>query len=351
MKGLLKFTAIILILAGLLYLIYSAASGKDPLAEIKSIFSSLSNPVVETEETLDTTPLEAELYKTEVQTYSSTALAVITANKEIELEERANTKLFLSKVEESKYWYVLEIKNTGIGTAVPKFLVKDKSGRGLEFNLKVTRLEANLPFGLKEIEDWPDAAYTADGDNLLAKVDKKHKLVPGYVPLDLFTLFEDKSFIVNKADISLRTEAKDALKIMLTDLLEQTGQSVIIASGFRTYEDQYNLYSGYLRTYTQEETDQFSARPGFSEHHLGTVVDFTSKDVNYELTNDFNKTGAGSWLLQNSYKYGYLQTYPEGKESVTGYNHEAWHYRYIGRESAKDVFESGLTLNEWLGKF
>jgi D-alanyl-D-alanine carboxypeptidase len=152
----------------------------------------------------------------------------------------------------------------------------------------------------------------------------------------------------NSQGIRLRSEAADNLALMLKDLQKTTGKIAVIASGYRSINDQFKQYVSWVTELGQEEADKVSARPGYSEHSLGTVVDFMSQDSGFTFTNEFDNTIAGKWLLENSYKYGFVQSYPKGKEAITGYNYEAWHYRYIGVENALDLKESNLTLKEWI---
>ena len=92
-----------------------------------------------------------------------------------------------------------------------------------------------------------------------------------------------------------------------------------------------------------------SARPGHSEHQLGTALDFRSADgpPAWELP-DWQKTSEGAWLAENGPRFGFVMSYPAGQEAVTCYSYEPWHYRYVGRDAAAELVESGLTLREWL---
>lgn len=296
----------------------------------------------------DTTGLEIETRVKEILTLKPKTAFAVFSNKEITMKEKDNANMIFIEKSDNKYIYVVEIWDLGIGKSTVNFEFFDLKSNSKKLNMEINYEGFSLPLGISEIKDWENSKYTVLSDNLLARVDKKHKILPDYKPSDLFVLFEDPEIIANDANISLRIEAKDALKLMLRELKAQTGENLLVISGYRSYNEQYRIYSGYLRTYIQEEVDTFSARAGFSEHQLGTVVDFTNKEVNYSLTNDFGNTTAGKWLLENSYKFGYLQTYPKRKELETGYQHEAWHYRYVGIDNAKSVQESGLTLTEWL---
>ena len=132
---------------------------------------------------------------------------------------------------------------------------------------------------------------------------------------------------------------------MLSDA-KALGSDLMIGSGFRSYDLQNVYYSNYVRLYSQAEADKFSAKPGQSEHQTGLVVDLAYTDMDCYLASCFADTPAGVWLTQNAHKYGFILRYPEGKESITGFQFEPWHFRYVGKDLARAIKESGLTLDE-----
>lgn len=120
------------------------------------------------------------------------------------------------------------------------------------------------------------------------------------------------------------------------------GIEINFMSGFRSYEEQVEVYKGWNEKYSNE-ADRVSARPGYSEHQLGLAIDVNS----IEFT--FADTPEGKWLAENCYKYGFIIRYKEGTEDITGYMYEPWHIRYLSKEIAEEVHFSGLTLEEYLG--
>ena len=106
---------------------------------------------------------------------------------------------------------------------------------------------------------------------------------------------------------------------------------------------QKNLYNNYVKRDGAQNADRYSARPGYSEHQTGLAFDINYADSRFEGTDQ------AIWLAENAYKYGFILRYPEGKEHITGYMYEPWHYRYIGVENAAKIFASGLTLEEYYG--
>lgn len=115
-----------------------------------------------------------------------------------------------------------------------------------------------------------------------------------------------------------------------------------IASGFRSYSYQNNLYNRYVKKYGKANTDTFSARPGHSEHQSGLAMDINSLEESFALTKE------GKWLNENAANYGFIIRYPKGKTHLTGYKFEPWHIRYVGKELSKKLYNNGdwITLEE-----
>ncbi len=121
-------------------------------------------------------------------------------------------------------------------------------------------------------------------------------------------------------------------------------------STYRSFDYQTTLYDRYVARDGKEAADTYSARPGYSEHQTGLAFDIG--EVNYEkhwASSSFGETEAGKWVAANAYRFGFIMRYPKGKEQVTGYMHEAWHFRYVGTEIADEIFKNSSTLEEYLG--
>lgn len=292
-----------------------------------------------------------EISGDEVTTYEASAYFTLITNKEVTLVENARGQIFLSeKSADGKHYYVVKASNLGTGASTFNFEITDNIDT-FKIAKKLMRESFTLPFGLKEIAEWPETQYTANGANLLAKVDKNHRLPQDYVPELMVNIAEDLLLYTNSPDPYLiQEEAGQALKIMANALQSETGKNLVITSAYRDFNTQLIIYSGWVKSLGQEEADRVSARPGYSEHQLGTVVDFVDQETGLNLTNTFDNGVAGKWLKENAHKYGYVQSYPENKSEQTGYNYEAWHWRYIGIDNATELKASGLTLKEWLSK-
>jgi len=182
----------------------------------------------------------------------------------------------------------------------------------------------------------------ADGDYLLALVTKDTTLKSDYVPSNLKLI---PSYMNPSYDMQLREEALEHLK-ELWDEADRDGVSLSIRSAYRSYATQKRIFKDYASQHGEEAANRFSARPGQSEHQLGTTVDFGGTAVDF--SDQFGQTKQSRWLADNAHKYGFALSYPEGKEHITGYIYEPWHYRYIGIDEAGEWKESGLTLKEYL---
>ena len=120
-------------------------------------------------------------------------------------------------------------------------------------------------------------------------------------------------------------------------------------SGFRSYSYQETLYTNYVARDGQEAADRYSARPGYSEHQTGLAFDIG--EIGKEelwLTDAFGETTAGKWLVDNAHEYGFILRYPKGKEHITGFMYESWHFRYVGKDVAAQIKKNNITLEEYL---
>ncbi len=192
------------------------------------------------------------------------------------------------------------------------------------------------------IVDRDELKVIADGDYLLALVTKETTLPSDYEPDDLRPV---PDYMYPSRDMKLRKEALDHL-IKLWHAAEQDEVILHILSAYRSYDYQKGLFQSYAERHGEEAANRFSARPGQSEHQLGTTVDFGGTP--FDLTADFADTEQGRWLAENAHHYGFALSYPESKEHITGYVFEPWHYRYIGVDAAVEWKESGQTLKEYL---
>lgn len=188
-----------------------------------------------------------------------------------------------------------------------------------------------------------DINLTNDEANSLdVLVNKYYKLNSDYEPSDLTKINSKFSSGNNQ---KLRKEAAIKFEEMATDALNE-GLKIYAGSTYRSYDYQLGLYNRYVVKDGFEEAETFSARAGYSEHQLGLAVDIINGRWTYLSETDKEY----DWLINNSYKYGYILRYPRNKEYVTGYVFEDWHFRYLGIELATKVYESNLTYDEYVAR-
>jgi D-alanyl-D-alanine carboxypeptidase len=162
---------------------------------------------------------------------------------------------------------------------------------------------------------------------LLTPVDKEHSLAAEYVPPGLAALPD--AYLAPGFGAQLRQEALDAL-VQLLDAAETAGYDIRCRSGYRSYAEQETTFNYWVSVLGYEEAVRVSAMPGHSEHQLGTACDLTSPEVGWDLIETFGETAPGQWLASHAHEYGFALSYPPGKEAITGYAYEPWHFRYIG---------------------
>lgn len=192
------------------------------------------------------------------------------------------------------------------------------------------------------------ALEEAETKGLLILVNKDHPIDQDYKPNDLM---EVKYYAPDrdKATRYMRAEAAEAFD-MLVDKAAAEGVVIKMTTAYRSYNFQKILFDSYVEKEGVEKANTYSAKPGQSEHQTGLSVDVSSPSVDYQLSNDYGKTAEGKWLADNAYRFGFILRFPQGKENITGYQYEPWHIRYVGLAAAKEIYEQGLTLEEYLLK-
>ncbi|MFB5087401.1 M15 family metallopeptidase [Psychrobacillus sp. PGGUH221] len=128
-----------------------------------------------------------------------------------------------------------------------------------------------------------------------------------------------------------------------------SGFDLVAFSTYRSFEYQTTLYQRYVSNDGQEEADRYSARPGYSEHQTGLAFDIGEQHFEQHFAREsFGETEAGKWVAANAHHYGFIMRYPKEKEKITGYMYEPWHFRYVGKQLAGEIYEAGTTLEEYL---
>lgn len=198
-----------------------------------------------------------------------------------------------------------------------------------------------------------EGGQTEDGMAVIAKpeemavlVNKQHKLPEEYNPSDL--VYPDVRFIFSeKADKrKMRQEAATALEKMFG---AAKSDNILLAgvSAYRSHSTQKTLFDRYVKRDGLEKARTYSAFPGTSEHETGLAIDVSGSDGKCAAADCFADTKEALWLEQHAHDYGFIIRYPEGKEEITGYQYEPWHLRYVGKDLAAEIAESGETLEEY----
>lgn len=193
--------------------------------------------------------------------------------------------------------------------------------------------DVNLMFykNIKEIENPND---------ILVLVNKNNKLLQNFIPENLETIDIKYS---NEGKM-LKKVAKEAFEKLSSDALK-LGYKIVAVSAYRDFSYQENLFNYYVEKYGEDYALNCSAKAGHSEHQTGLAVDVMGSNNSYD---DFELSDEFEWMINNAHKYGFILRYPKNKEKITGFKYEPWHYRYVGVEVAKIIYENKITLEEYL---
>lgn len=215
-----------------------------------------------------------------------------------------------------------------------------------------------------------ESVLNSTDKKFLALVNKKNTVGSDYEPDALADV--DTEYTNGGKSIQLQKSVALAAEALIKEMRECGITNVSITSGYRTYAYQQTLFNRYFEeekakhptwsdSKLREEVLSYSAAPGSSEHQTGLCVDLITSEMeglwNYgsETPNNpydkgFAETAAFEWLQENAHKFGFILRYPEDKTDTTGYSYESWHYRFVGIAVATEIYEKGITLEEYLGK-
>ncbi|MGM0396513.1 MAG: D-alanyl-D-alanine carboxypeptidase family protein [Bacillota bacterium] len=217
-------------------------------------------------------------------------------------------------------WYLIEY-NGQTGYSIDEYLSEllEEGESGPESP------EIEAPEEVPEEEDTGETMKTIDG---ILLVNKTYGLPSDYYP-------------------DVDPEAKLHVEEMIKAAKDEINKEIIAFSGFRSYNYQKKLYYSSVETNGEEYAQRYSAKPGHSEHQTGLAFDLGGQ-MKYWLEPEFTDTEEGIWLRENAHRFGFILRYPEDKEHITGYAYEPWHFRYVGEDQARRIYEEGLTLEEFL---
>ena len=191
------------------------------------------------------------------------------------------------------------------------------------------------------------AVYTAapqhDPDGRLFLVNRQYTVSSAYEPSDL-----EMSDVPGQVR-RMRPDAAAALREMFQACKEETGCQLLSISGYRSYAKQEGIYKRKLRSVKKDvaKAQEYVAPPGASEHQTGLAMDIGQKHkIHLEVS--FRDTEGGKWCRENCWRFGFILRYDEGWEEITGYNFEPWHFRFVGKEYAKEIHDADIPLETWL---
>lgn len=191
-----------------------------------------------------------------------------------------------------------------------------------------------------------DVPAPPTSDPALTLLDRTYALAPGAVPPDLVP--------ASAAGLAGTSGTKLVRAALLDDLgamraaWEAAGLTVLVESAYRSYDAQASTFESWVARLGYAAALERSARPGHSEHQLGTTFDFTSPGWGGRFGDWAAESAEGAWLAAHAWEYGFVMSYPLGSQPTTCFSYEPWHYRWIGREAAAAWRASGLTLREYL---
>lgn len=209
-----------------------------------------------------------------------------------------------------------------------RYLEYSKKEKNIEKVISIVNVGADSNFytNVKETDE-------SKGNAML--VNKYHYLNENYSPNDIVEISNWYAYEGH----SVKEEVYNQYKKMWNKAHDE-GLTFLVNSSYRTMEEQKKEYDN--------SSDEYASHPGFSEHQTGLALDIVTHKI---IGNDFENTDEFDWLQNNAYKYGFILRYPKDKEDITGYKYESWHYRYLGVELAKKVYESKLTYDEYYAYF
>jgi len=314
--------------------------------------------------------------------------------KKLKLKKKVKRKLILfiilvilcifgiNKYKEYKYKQTNEYKLTEVGYTLEesKFIIKTLNDKNEEYFVNNDKedilidllkekyfLEKNLYEYIyykkdnkrKELSDvvsivnvgankeWYDKKSIKEADvskKELMLVNKFYSLSEDYEPENITDISLSYSYSGNR----VAKIANDAY-IDMANRAKADGIMLLANSTYRTYERQDEIYDDFYYSKGISYADSYAARPGHSEHQTGLALDIFTNGTS--TTENFEKSDAYKWLIDNAHLYGFILRYPKGKEYLTGYNYESWHYRYVGVSVAKEIKELDITFDEYYAYF
>ncbi len=239
----------------------------------------------------------------------------------------------------------------------PAFKLKNSDAIELDSTLAQDTTGATVMEEVKftaDLSAYEEYFDPADNSDYLLLVNYENLLDASYIPPDLTAVVNTRND--GRETQQMRLYAEKALEAFFIEMNANGISDVSVTSAYRSYEYQQTLFSTYTSneiaknpSLTQEQAEEivatYSARPGTSEHQTGLACDMHNLD---SASTEFQSTDAYKWMSENAWKFGFILRFPEGKEDITKISFEPWHYRYVGRTAAYEIYTGGYCLEEYV---
>ncbi len=259
-------------------------------------------------------------------------------NKILETFSEKDYNYFLNNEVNEKYINLLDEKYF-LKKNFYKYIDYMNQNKKLDLSIIVRNINVHLDNNFYGVEYNTD---TSKDTSML--VNKFYLLGSDYEPTDLVTIPQTYSW-GDKGSQKTRKVTYDAFLEMWNAAKEEQNYYLMVSSSYRSYTEQETVYNNYKNARGQKYADSIAARPGSSEHQTGLTLDIFSKTNSNKAT--FKDTDTAKWLKENCYRFGFILRYPEDLVNVTGYNYESWHFRYVGKDIAKYIYENNISFEEY----
>lgn len=226
-----------------------------------------------------------------------------------------------------------------------KYFNFDKLDEYKEYKNNNESVELNEVIAIVNVganKEWySDIKETDSQENELMLVNKFYKLPDDFEPKDIMNVPASYAY----AGMYISELIYEDLVSLILDAKE-SGYTLVVEEGYRSFVDQKEIYEEYKSSYSEEYADEIAARAGHSEYQTGLSIEIVPYNKVIE-ENELENNEEYNWLLNNAYKYGFIMRYPKGKEHITGFSYNPWRYRYVGRIASKIIHDENITFDEY----
>ncbi len=223
-----------------------------------------------------------------------------------------------------------------------KYYISENLNRYISYNEKNSEMESKEIVTLinsnRDYEYYTNTKKTNTDDFYKVIVNKYYYLDENFTPPSLVY----QSIRYGRSDVQLEAKAYEQYKKMF-EAAKKENLTLYLNSAYRSYKSQKEVYKEY-EIKEGKNASNYAALPGYSEHQTGLALDIFKPGA---TTKTFEKTNEFKWLQENAHKFGFILRYPKGKENITGYSYESWHYRYVGEEIATYIYKNKITYEEY----